>query len=280
MSRYFKNCHLLLVVAISFFSSCNSPRYIYAASPPNNPNFSEKGQSKLAAYYSSVLGHSSTEKLAAGLDLHGAFAISDHWAVISSYYQRTEKDVFTEVDFNDPFKNSVVKYKRNSVELGAGYYTAVNAGKSIFINLYAGAATGKLAIDDNGTDQNNMNYTRYYSNHASKFFFQSAVNFIPSPNFNLSFIVKSTYVQYRNIHTSYTIDELQTLRLDEINNKTFNFIEPAVNFEIGLTKYPGIKLSALLSWVANHPFYDNNIRYSNSSIGLTLDFSKLGKWSK
>jgi len=40
-------------IVMAFFFSCNTPRYIYSPSPPNNPYFKEKGDSKLAAYYSS-----------------------------------------------------------------------------------------------------------------------------------------------------------------------------------------------------------------------------------
>ncbi|MEO6583010.1 MAG: hypothetical protein ABIO05_01725 [Ferruginibacter sp.] len=274
---YINDWCLLFIIAIIFISSCNSPRYIYSASPPNYPIFTEKGQSKFAAYYSATPGNSITEKLAEGLDLQGAFALSNHWAVTGSIYKRREKDFYKEGGFAKPFKSSEVKYKRNVVELGAGYFASVNPPNTITINFYAGAAAGKFSIIDDGVDINNVNYNREYNSDKKKFFFQPALNFIPNPNFNVSLIFKSSYVHYTNNRTSYTADELRTFQLDLIDNKTLNFIEPAINVEFGFAKYPWIKLGALISGVANQPLHRDNVRNSNSSVGLTFDFSKLKK---
>lgn len=48
------------------FTSCTTNRYIYSASPANNPYFTKKGDSKLTGYYSSDAGSDATEKYARG----------------------------------------------------------------------------------------------------------------------------------------------------------------------------------------------------------------------
>ncbi len=269
-----------LFFAIFLFAciiSCSSNRYIYSASPPNNPYFKEKGESKVAAYYSSSNDNASTKEFANGWHLQGAYAIADHWALTASWFHRREQDVYNDYRYNNPFDSSVVKYKRNLFEMGGGYFISLNPKKTITINLYGGAAFGKFSFDDNGLDGNRANYSHNHSSSITKWFFQPSVNFMPGQYIRLSFSIKTSYVHYGNIHTSYTDNELQSFNLNILNNKTLNFIEPCWNFQFGLPKYPWVKLDWIVSGVSNNVVYIENVRQNNVSIGLTFDFSKMGK---
>jgi hypothetical protein len=76
-----KKLMLLPIITIAFFS-CRTPRFIYSPAPPNNPYFREKGESKLAAYYSvGADDDESAEEYNEGFDLQAAFAISNHFAL-------------------------------------------------------------------------------------------------------------------------------------------------------------------------------------------------------
>ncbi len=80
----------LLSAFIVIFTSCNTYRYIYSASPANTPYFKEKGESKITAYYSTAGGNSITKEYAHGFDLQGAYAFGDHWALTVGYFNRKE----------------------------------------------------------------------------------------------------------------------------------------------------------------------------------------------
>ena len=97
---------------------------------------------------------------------------------------------------------------------------------------------------------------------------------MPGRHVRLSFILKSSSVHYGNIQTTYTATELQYFNLYKIANRTLNFIEPCWNFQFGLPKYPWVKLDWLVSDISNNPYYIENVRQNNVSIGLTFDFSK------
>lgn len=284
-NKVLKNTSALLAIKKLFiagllfacFSSCSSNRYIYSASPPNNPYFQKKGESKLAAYYSSSDNNTLKNEFARGWDLQGAYAIGDHWALTASYFNRRERDVYNYYRYSNPFDSSIVKYKRNLFEIGSGYFISVNPKKTITINLYGGAAFGKFSFDDNGLDGIRANYSRNHSSNITKWFLQPSVNFMPGRHVRFSFILKSSYVHYGNIQTTYTPAELQYFNLDKITHRTLNFIEPCWNFQFGFPKYPWVKIDLAVSGVANNPRYIENVRQNNSSIGLTFDFSKMGK---
>ena len=265
---------LFAIVLLLCITSCSSNRYIYSASPANNSYFQKKGESKLAAYYSSSNDNTSAKEFANGWDLQGAYAIGDHWALTASYYNRKERDVYNYYRYRNPFDSSVVKYKRNLFEMGGGYFISLNQKKTITVNLFGGAAFGKFSFDDNGLDGTMATYSRNHSSNITKWFFQPSINFMPGRYVRFSFILKSSYVHYGNIQTNYTANELQYFNLNIINNRTLNFIEPCWNFQFGLPKYPWVKLDWIVSGISNNPFYIENVRQNNSSIGLTFDFSK------
>ncbi len=123
-----------------------------------------------------------------------------------------------------------------------------------------------------------MNYSRDHNANITKYFLQPSFNFRPLKNFRLSLILKNSFVHYGNIKTSYTETELQYFNLDKLTNKTIFFIEPALNVQLGLNRYPWLKLDGTVAGVSNNNAYtENNVRQNNISIGLSFDFSKMVK---
>lgn len=266
--------HNLFIVIITL-SSCTSPRYIYSASPTNNPYFKEKGESKIAAYYSSGNHNQLTKGYAAGFDLHGAYAIGKSWALTAGYFNRRERDVYGS-SYN-LYDSSVVQYKRSLFDLGGGYFKPLNLKKTIIANIYAGFASGNFSFEDNGLDNNNSPYSRYHKNAITKWFFQPSINFIPG-NVRFSFAAKFSNVHYGKSQTSYTLDELQYFGLDKIANKSIIFFEPSFDLQFGIPKYPWVKIDFVFSSTSNYLGSPNlNVRDINGSIGLCFDFSKLKK---
>jgi len=281
-----KNILLSTVIILGYsFCSCNTSRYIYSASAPNNPYFSKKGESKLTAYYSSTGKNSGSygdfspmhkTDYSNGWDLQGGYAIGNHIAIIAGYYNKKEKDVYDNSGDFSPFNSSTVKYQRHLFETGVGYFVALNRKKTITVNFYTGAGGGKFSFDDNGIDTANLNYSRYHSAGITKWFLQPSLNFMPGDYIRLSFVLKYSFVHYGKINTSYTAEELKDFSLDGIANKTLPFYEPAWNIQFGLPKYPWIKLDITFSSATGvDPSFADRVRHVNSSIGLSLDFSKM-----
>lgn len=263
---------VFIVILITSLYSCTSRRYIYSASPANNPYFSKKGQSQLTAAYSSSGGDKdvSAGGSAHGFDMQGAYSIADHWAITSEYFNRKEKDVYNYYSYNSPFDSSVVTYSRNIFDIGAGYFLPLDQRKDIVLNVYGSVGFGKFSFDDNGT-MNSAAYTRYHSSSITRWTFQPAVNFTTGGHFRCALILRSSFVHYGNIKTSYTINELQNFSLDRITNRTLYFFEPGVNLQFGFPKYPWIKFDMSLTSVSHAEQDLLGVRTGNTSIGLSFD---------
>lgn len=272
-------CNLILLTATILFISCNTPRYIYSPSPPNNPYFSEKGESKLSAYYSSGGDDNTiTGERNNGFDIQGAYAISSNWALITGYFNRKERDVYSYGKYNF-FDSSNIAYKRALADIGAGYFFPLGDFRSVSFNIYGGFGFGKFSFNDNGTDKSGNVYARYHNSKITKWYLQPSLNAMPGKYFRASFTGKFSFVHYGNISTSYTDDEQQYFYLDRIKNKTIFFVEPSFNMQIGIPKCDWLKLDGSFTFSSDP--YDNNSRIEarsfNASIGLSFDLFKLKK---
>ena len=265
----------VFVISMCGLSSCTTYRYIYAASPANSPYFNEKGQSKLAGYYSNNIGGSQMRGYAEGFDIHGAYAIGNHWALTAGYFNRKEEDSNIN-NYNIPFASSAIRYKRNLLGVGAGYFIAVNPAKTITFNLYGGMDFGKFSFTENGLE-NGIPGERFHNSNITKWFFQPSVNFMPGKYFRASLIFKKSFVHYGGITTNYTADELAYYSLDAIANKTVFFSEPALDMQFGVPPVHWLKFELMWSSISN-PIYENTrlaVRSFNFSMGLCIDFSKM-----
>lgn len=252
---------------IPLLYSCSSPRYVYFPAPPNNPYFKEKGETKLAAYYSG------NENSTCGYDLQAAYAVAKNWALTTSYSGRRDEDDFDAR--NNYYSFSDVKYKRSLLEFGGGYFKSLNKRNSIFFTIYGGLGFGKFSFDDTGKDKNGADYARIYSSKMTKWFFQPAINFQPGKYVRLSLISKISFARYHHISTSYIDEELEYFDLNKLPGKTFNFFEPACNMQVGLTEW--MAFNAGFSFVSAHYENTSNIRSRSlgGSIGLSFDLFKI-----
>ncbi len=73
------------------------------------------------------------------------------------------------------------------LDIGAGYFIFLNPEKNITANLYGGLATGKFSFEDNGIDENQLLYDRYYESAIFKWFIQPSINFMAGEYFRFSF---------------------------------------------------------------------------------------------
>jgi len=273
-----KNLILSLSICITIIS-CRTPRYVYSPAPPNNPYFREKGESKLAAYYSTGADADElTSEYNNGLDLQAAYAVSDHFALTADYFKRNEKDGIYEYD-RTYFDSSIVRYNRHLTNFGVGYFTTVTKDKNIAFNIFGGLGFGKYSFTDNGYN-NGVGYHRDYRSDMSKWYIQPSVNFFIGNYFRTGLISKISFVHFKNIETSYTPDELDYLDLNWLPGKTLSFFEATWNTQVSFKNMRWFYLDGGLT-VSSDPFVSNEsnleARNFNVSIGVSLDLSKMKK---
>ena len=275
-----RNKNFIVLFAIIFtLVSCRTPRYIYSPAPPNNPYFREKGESKLAAYYSTGGDDNKlTGEYNNGLDLQAAYAVSDHFALTADYFKRNEKDAIYDYD-RTFFDSSIVRYKRNLTNFGAGYFTPVTKDKNITVNIFGGLGFGKYSFTDNGFN-NGVGYHRDYNSNMSKWYIQPSINFFVGNYFRTGLISKVSWVHFNDIKTSYTPDELSYLDLDKVPGKTLSFFEGTWNMQVSFKNMRWFYLDGGFTF-SSDPFVNNEsnleARNFNASIGVSLDFSMMKK---
>ncbi|MGQ0737916.1 MAG: hypothetical protein ACT4OJ_02545 [Bacteroidota bacterium] len=271
-----KGLTLLFMLCI-IFSSCRTPRFVYAPAPPNSPYLREKGESKLAGYYSTGGDDNNlTSEYNNGLDLQAALAVSGHWAVTADYFMRREKDAVNNFD-RTYFDSSVVAYRRHLTSFGAGYFVPVTKDRNIMFSVYGGAGFGKLSFDDNGINNGNINYSRYYGSNLAKWYIQPAISFFAGRYFRTGLIGKFSWVHYGKASSSYTAGELSYLGLDRLPGSTLVFVETTWNMQVSAPKMEWLCLEGGFT-LSSEPF-DNNTnleaRNFNASIGLSLNIGKM-----
>lgn len=267
---------ILPLVIIILFSSCITRRYIYAPSAPNITYFNEKGDSKIAAFYSGSGGEagSNSYRKSNGFDIQGAYAISDNWAFTASWFYRKEKD--SEAG-GSMFEASKIDYKRSMIELGAGYFVPFNQKKTIAFNIYSGLGTGKFSMNENGT-KSGSGYDRFYDVNVIKWYLQPSINFMPGKYFRASFYFKPTLVRYGSYKSDYLPDEYTYFGFDNINNHVLRFFEMGYDLQLGIPKVPWLFIEHSFSAVSRPHYLEVNSlisRGANISIGLSMNFGKM-----
>ncbi|OIR05462.1 hypothetical protein GALL_125140 [mine drainage metagenome] len=276
-----KNKLYIIPIVFLFFYSCNIPRYVYSPAPPNINYFKQKGDIKLVSDYSfgdQNIPYAYND----GLDMQGGYAFTNHFALIASYYYRSEKDnYYNSYNFNNPPTNdtTTVAYKRHFFELGVGYFLSLNKKKTITYNLYGGVALGSFKINEYDSYNNSINIYNY-NNNMTKVFLQSGINFMLSPSINFSFTDRLVSVVYGNPVSSFPDAVYPGYYLNYLNKKSLTALEHTTNFQFGIPKIKWMKIDATFTLCFSDGVYNLKTRPFNGSIGLAFDLTKLKKSKK
>ncbi|MBP6286010.1 MAG: hypothetical protein KTQ13_00435 [Ferruginibacter sp.] len=265
---------LILISILAFAASCNTPRYIYSPSAHNVPVLTKKGDSKLGAVYSTNLTGEEKrdgelfDNRSRGVDVHGAVALTGHFAIQGSYFYRWEKTT-------GGSDTSTIRYNRNLAELGLGYYIPMNERKNVIFQLFAGAGLGKFSIGDRsiyGYNFHDVNITKIY--------LQPAFIFRSKGSFSSSVSLRSSILEYSKIRTSYSSSQLNDYNLDSLNNRAKLFFEPAFTGSFGFKDLPGLRIEFQggLSFLASRKYID--YRIVNFSVGTWIDIGAMVRGNK
>src|ERR1044072_2331669 len=120
-----------------FFSSCHVNHYLYAPAAPQVPLLNNKGEMNITGMVSvGATGHSTSDSgYNYGFDLQAAYAVSDHLAITAAISRRNEKDVYKSGTLYSSY-GADLWYRRNTTELGFGYFTSIDSDNEVFFDLY------------------------------------------------------------------------------------------------------------------------------------------------
>jgi len=273
-------CILSIAYWIFAASSCYTPRYVYSPTAHNVPILVNKGDSKLAFNYSSNFSDRRKgdevvrNNWGYGYDLQGAYALSNKFALQLNYYHRKEKN---DGGFNVAnLDSSVIKYTRNLIEVGFGYYRRLTQNDRAIFQVFAGMGIGRFRFTDIGRDQNNVFHNHFHDAGITKLYVQPAFT-VRKKNFAASLSTRFSLICYRDIKTDYSATDLDNYKLDSLTYRPRLFWEPSVVNTFGFKKLPGIQLEFQigLSLLESPLFID--YRAFNFSGGVLFDLPKLLK---
>ncbi len=268
---------IILLVICLWMISCSTPRYIYSPSAQNIPVLVKAGDSKLAANYSNNIsggrtydnnysGRTEVNK-SYGYDLQAAVAVTNNFAVQANLFYRKEQNG----DYS-----TTLRYKRRLTELGIGYFKSFKRKrKTVIFQVFGGVGFGKFNLNDNGEDYNGVPYSRFHNDDIFKVYVQPAIIFKIRENLNISVSSRLSFVNYNNIQTNYTTDELRDYELSRLSYTNFAFWEPSFTQSFGIKSVPGLLLE--YQFGLSLPLTQGPINYHplNFSVGLAFDIPKL-----
>jgi len=238
------------LLATIFFTACETPRYAYSPSAHNVPVITQKGDGKIGAVYSTnISGERSFDNervhtASNGLDVQGAYALSDNWAIQASHFQRWERTT------GGP-DSATIKYRRNLTELGGGYYFPMNTKKTAFLQVFGGGGFGRFSF----TDQS-VYGDFFHQSDILKFYIQPAFVFRSKGSFSTSIAIRGSIVKFNSIKTNYNpsiaLSHTGTFQNNKIKPGCFTDINGILHGTTqGSVIIPGGQASHVCSWMIN-----------------------------
>lgn len=270
----------LSVVAIGLcflMQSCYSPRYVYSPAAPLIPAITKKGQVSFTAGYSTNVGgdrsknenNKKTSTRSTGLDLQAAVALNKHWMVIGSFNYRSEQN-----HGNTIYNNSdsmIVRYKRNELMMGSGYYHTFGGDSSLTLHILAGYGFGRSSFTDRGRMQGDDNWDRYFKFRPGRYFIQPGI-VKNTERFRMQggLVSRLSMVKFRKVQTNYTESERNIFYINGLQNRTYFFWEPGTNIRWQVNKKLPMYLEAFagISVLLDKSFID----YRSHVVGVGITY--------
>lgn len=257
---------------------CQTPRYMYSPSAQNVPLLTQKGDSKLSLTYATNFANKievwkGENSRANGFDIQSAIAISNHWAMQANYYYRSEQN--GRKNINE--EAVLIRYNRKMLEIAGGYFSSFNNNKATLFQVFAGIGKGNFSFNDIKNDSGSIQLINSHRTDVVKYWVQPAFIQQSSPQFSFSVTSRFSFINYTNIKSNYTNEQLRTYKLDKLHKGIFVFWEPAMSINFAAKKMPHVKaeLQAGISQLIDNYFIDS--RFFNLSIGLQADLVNILK---
>ncbi len=273
---------IYLYAAYGLFSACKTPQYYaHAPSSVNNPFLQKRNDTRLTGNL--LLGDGTNTP---GVDVQGAYAITNNIAVAASFTKRFERDRYRDYDagiFGSSDDSGTTRYTRNMTELAVGYFVPLNERKSVVVNVFGGAGVGKNVLSDTKRDASNNIVENDYNVPVRKFFVQPSINFIKAKVLSFGVAAKASWIHFGNANTNFTSQELLETGLAKYTNVTRFFFEPAFISQYRF-KESGVALNANINFLAfpnnkndSYVYETAKVRAITVSLGATLLLDKFFK---
>lgn len=242
-----KQIFFLFIGVTMLFSACN---VAYIPNRHNVPLMEEKGDASISI--------STT-------NLQGAYAISDHMAVMGNVYFRENSWE------NNPDSNTTLTmdYQANRFlgELGIGYYKPLS-DNAVF-ELYGGGGLGNIGFE---LEDSNPLYDREYKANIQKLFIQPDIGF-HSEYFDFVFSTRFSLLNFYDVDTTnYTIPNLDSDNLYNLDKQPYIFLEPALTLRFGY-KFIKAYTQAIVATKLNPE--QINYRSFGVNVGIELDLGEI-----
>ncbi len=254
-------------IAIAFIlSSCSTitPKYLCAPAPANLIQIEKKNDVKASVNYSAS-GHSripgiGSKQQSNGLNIQTAFGLSKKIAIkLDAFkYWETDRNVIDTIALYD-FK---INYRRQGVEVSAGYYKHYGTKKDVAFNVYSGFGIGNNKF--NGFYRNDSGINRNFDADYIKWFICPSISFDITKNYSLLVAYKLSVLKFKNIQTNDI--QLKTGFYKEITSKNSVFSDFIFDNQFTFNNMKGIKFHVMLGASALHTrFSDYRIYASGTS---------------
>jgi hypothetical protein len=249
-----------------------------------NPLFSEAGESNVTIRYASgpsdnvgIVNNNKDHNN--GLDIQASYAVSKNFAFTASFSKKWERDIYNNnwgINGYANYDSSVVRYKRQNWQIGAGYFFPFNLNKSSF-SIYGFVGMGTTRINDLGLEDT-IEYNHYHNSNNLIYSIQPAINLGLKSKLTSSIITRLTFVKNYNIWTSYSIDELVNTGLYDIHSLVYFALGYNLRWS-PFTKVPWLNFEGQYlssNYTGRFPRTSYSRGY-NASIGVSIEPSKLFK---
>lgn len=269
-TRYRISQHLLWMLALWLATSCSVPHYVYSPTAVQVPGLTEKHESSLDAAFS-----------AHGVDLMGAYALTDRVAILGSWYFRHENQYLDSVSrgrdgyFDEP---DSVRYLRILPSIGVSYTLPLESTHHYFLSTSAGYGKGRfrMAERDMGIHHPDTvpaaHFTSYYAS-LQRIYLQPAF-LIKYPHVEIISSVRWSYIRFGFRHQT-SLEEFGVSNLT-----TYSFLEGALTLRFSP---PGLDwLTAQLQCGAAVPQADVFFQFHTyiGNAGISIDPVGLFRWAR
>lgn len=228
---------LCLAVITCAFSACTETMHVYVPSAVNVPLLKEKNEVKgLVSLNAAQIAYAPTD--------HFAVMAGGQWVFNRSWLYGGDNGEY----YGD---DDVIDYdaRGSSVEVGAGYFTALDEKRRAVFDVYGGVGIGNFrTIDDAyyqnaGTDKK-VDYK--VGSRFTKFFVQPSIG-LSHKVIEVAFTPRFSVVRFRSQtrnSLAFANDPEGLANFTSLNNTWVPFLEPTVTFKVG---YKYIKYSMQLT---------------------------------
>ena len=228
----------IFFILVVILSACTAPKYVYTPATANLLLLEKKNDLKAAVNFAqagTILGLNGDSRQSRGVDVQGAYAVSEKAGVKFSAYKKKE---YNEANFsyqNQP-KNKV-NYKKQGIEISGGFYNFSGKQADAKFQLFAGAGTGKFLLSENRFNGfTNDNF--YHDMNYFKAFIQPALAVKASNNYHVMLATAISLIKYYNVRTNFT--DISDKPLGFIESKPSIFIDFILQNEFSFKSLKGI----------------------------------------